>query len=139
MQDFPPVQILFFYKVSVAFADRSVWCNSRQGFGRFKIKTMKRLVYLNAVLSVIACCLVMITLAITGLLPTASAKDNGRSAPIAVDITRIGGSELSRNELPVNLSRIAGEDVSYKPLPVNIKEADSRPIRSNPVPVAVTK
>ena len=100
---------------------------------------MKRLAYLNAVLTVIAFCLVMITLAVTGLLPSASAKDNGRSAPIAVDITRIGGSELSRNELPVNLSRIAGEDVSYKPLPVNIKEADGRPIRSYPVPVAVTK
>jgi hypothetical protein len=102
-----------------------------------KQKTMKRLTYLNAVLTVIAFCLIMITLAITGLLPSASA--NSRSAPIAVDITRIGGSELSRNELPVNLSRIAGEDVTYKSLPVNIKEADGRAIRSYPLPVALSK
>jgi hypothetical protein len=96
---------------------------------------MKRLTYLNAVLTVIAICLVMITLAVTGFLPSASAIDNGRSAPIAVDIIRIGGSELLRNELPVNLSRIAGEDVTYKSLPVNIKEADGRPIHSYPLPV----
>ena len=100
---------------------------------------MKRLTYLNAVLTVIAICLVMITLAITGLLPTANAKDNGRSAPIAVDITRIGGSELIRNELPVNISRIDGEAIGYKTLPINVKETDGHAIRNYPLPVALTK
>jgi len=100
---------------------------------------MKRLTYLNAVLTVIAVCLVMITLAITGLLPSASAKDNGRSAPIAVDITRIGGSELLKSEIPVNLSRIDGENIGYRPLPINIKEADGRAIRNYPLPVVLAK
>jgi hypothetical protein len=98
---------------------------------------MKRLTYLNAVLTVIAVCLVMITLAITGLLPSASA--DGRSAPIAVDIIRIGGSELLRNELPVNLSRIDGEAFGYRTLPVNIKEADGKAIRNYPLPVVMEK
>lgn len=100
---------------------------------------MKRLTYLNAVLTVIATCLIMITLAITGLLPTASAKNNGRSAPIAVDIIRIGGSDLLRNELPVNLSRIDGEAIGYKTVPVNVKEADGRAIRNYPLPVVIGK
>ena len=100
---------------------------------------MKRLTYLNAVLTVIAACLVMITLAVTGLLPSASAKDTGRSAPIAVDIIRIGGSELLKNELPVNISRIDGEAIGFKTLPVNVKETDGHSIRNYPLPVALTK
>jgi len=127
---------------------------------------MKRLTYLNAVLTVIAFCLVMITLAVTGLLPSASAKEakdakgvpgGGQryvsvplnpdgsinvhidGAPLAVDITRIGGGQLLRNELPVNLSRIDGEGIGYKTVPVNIKEADGRAIRNYPLPVVLVK
>lgn len=74
---------------------------------------MKQMKYLNAVLTVIAACLVMITLAITGLIPTASAKEprannsnegNRGSAEMKVDIVAVNGLhfiEANEYRLPV--------------------------------------
>jgi hypothetical protein len=92
---------------------------------------MKHLRYLNVVLTVIAINLVLITLAVTGLFPTASAKENGRryvTVPVNADGT-----------VNVNLSQIRGEDIGYRALPVDVKDVDGRAIRSNPLPVIVGK
>ncbi len=92
---------------------------------------MKHLRYLNVVLTVIAINLVVITLAVTGLFPTASAKDIGPRY-IAVPVNADG-------TINVNLSQIRGEDIGYRPLPIDITKVDGRAIRSNPLPVIVEK
>ena len=92
---------------------------------------MKHLRYLNVVLTVIAINLVLITLAVTGLFPTASAKDIGTrhvSVPVGADGT-----------INVNITQVGGEDVRYRALPVDLKDVDGRTIRSNPLPVIVGK
>ena len=64
--------------------------------------------------------------AITGLFPTASAKDIGPryiTVPVNADGT-----------VNVNLSQIRGEDIGYRALPVDVKAVDGRTIRSNPLP-----
>lgn len=82
---------------------------------------MKQLKYLNAVLTVIATCLVLITMAVLGVIPTASAKGPA-GAPIDVNIVRLNGGDLYGNTLPID-----------------IKQTDGRSIRSNPIPVVITK
>ena len=80
---------------------------------------MKQLKYLNAVLTVIAFCLVLITLAVTGLIPSAKAGSSSprmllpvnpdgsvnvkilRSAePVDININQVGGYNIS-NSVPV--------------------------------------
>jgi hypothetical protein len=82
---------------------------------------MKHLKYLNAVLTVIATCLVLLTMAVLGVIPTASAKGPA-SAPIDVNIVKLNGSDLGSSGLPVN-----------------VVATDGRSIRSNPVPVVITR
>jgi len=81
---------------------------------------MKQLKYLNAVLTVIATCLVLITMAVLGVTPTASAKGPA-GAPIDVNIVKLNGMYFSSNGLPIN-----------------VVATDGRSIRSNPVPVVVS-
>jgi len=92
---------------------------------------MKHLRYLNVVLTVIAINLVLITLAVTGLFPTASAKENGPRY-VAVPVNADG-------TINVNLSQIRGEDIGYRALPVDVTKVDGRTIRSTPLPVIVGK
>jgi biopolymer transport protein ExbD len=92
---------------------------------------MKHLRYLNVVLTVIAINLVLITLAVTGLFPTASAKDKTPryiTVPVNADGT-----------VNVNINQVAGEDVRDRALPMDMKDVDGRTIRSNPLPVIVGK
>ncbi|MBS1660761.1 MAG: hypothetical protein JST68_06895 [Bacteroidetes bacterium] len=98
---------------------------------------MKHIQYLNAVLTVIAVCLILITLAVTGLLPTASAKEGPRyvSVPLNADGS-INVRLTSGNRVDVNISQIRGEDIESRVLPINIKEVDTRPVRNSPLPVA---
>jgi hypothetical protein len=107
-------------------------CSLQGGSSRFKIKeAMKHLPYLNVVLTVIAINLVLITLAVTGLFPTASAKDIGPrniTVPVGADGT-----------VNVNINQVGGEDVRYRALPVDVKDVDGRAIRSNPLPVVIGK
>jgi len=90
---------------------------------------MKHLRYLNVVLTVIAINLVLITLAVTGLFSTASAKENGPRY-IAVPVNADG---------TINVSQIRGEDIGYRALPVDVTKVDGRTIRSTPLPVVVGK
>ena len=80
---------------------------------------MKQLKYLNAVLTVIAACLVLITLAVTGLVPGAKAGNTPQktmvlpvnpdgsinvkllqSEPVDININQVGGYNIS-NSVPV--------------------------------------
>jgi hypothetical protein len=96
--------------------------------------------YLNAVLTVIAVCLVLITFAITGLIPSANAKENPRSISVPlnpdgsinvrlpkgetidVNIDEIGGTSQSGRTLDINIDEIEGSSLSSKAFPVNIQE-----------------
>jgi biopolymer transport protein ExbD len=92
---------------------------------------MKHLKYLNVVLTVIAVCLVLITMAVTGVLPAANAKElppRYVAVPVNADGT-----------INVNLTQMGGEDIRLRALPVNVKEVDGRPVRSNPLPVVSGK
>ena len=107
-------------------------CGLWEGSGRFKIKEiMKHMKYLNIVLTVIAINLVLITLAVTGLFPTASAKEIGPRY-VAVPVNADG-------TVNVNLSQVRGEDIGYRPLPIDVTKVDGRTIRKNPLPVVVGK
>ena len=92
---------------------------------------MKHMKYLNVVLTVIAINLTLITLAVTGLFPTASAKDHGPQH-VAVPINADG-------TINVNLTQIRGEDIVSRPLPIDVTKVDGRAIRNNPLPVIVGK
>lgn len=82
---------------------------------------MKQLKYLNAVLTVIATCLVLITMAVLGVIPTASAKGPA-GAPIDVNIVKVRGNDLYGSTLPIN-----------------VVQTNSQPITSHPIPVIITK
>jgi hypothetical protein len=106
--------------------------------------------YLHAVLTVIAICLVVITFAVTGLIPTANARETSPrfvSVPVNpdgsitvkfekgqtmdVNIDAINGSGLSGSKLPitgasivdVNIEKVNGRSIGWGgsgSLPVNI-------------------
>lgn len=103
--------------------------------------------YLNAVLTVMAVCLVLITCAVTGIIPAAHAKETNQrfvSVPVNpdgsinvkfvegqtmdVNIDEINGSSLfesklpisDRNTIPVNLEKVNGYSASSTPIRVKI-------------------
>lgn len=105
--------------------------------------------YLNAVLTVIAVCLVLITCAVTGIIPAAHAKEtNPRfvSVPVNsdgsinvkfvegqtmdVNIEKIDGSSLfesklpisDRSVIPVNIEKVNGFSASNTPIRVKIED-----------------
>jgi len=105
--------------------------------------------YLNAVLTVIAVCLVLITFAVTGLIPTAQAKESPQrfvSVPLNpdgslnvrmvkgetmdVNITHIRDVYLpestlpfsTREAIPVNISQVNGSRLQNNGIPVYAKE-----------------
>jgi hypothetical protein len=104
--------------------------------------------YLHAVLTVIAVCLVLITLAVTGVLPSATARESNprflsvpvnadgsinvrfvKGQPMDVNIEKINGSSIwgssipitGSSELDVNIKHISGSGVYY-PLKVKIEK-----------------
>lgn len=103
--------------------------------------------YLNAVLTVIAVCLVLITCAVTGIIPAAHANETNQrfiSVPVNpdgslnvklvqgqvldVNIEEINGSSLSESKIPisdrnairVDLEEIHGQSV-YTPIRVKVE------------------
>ncbi|NII29348.1 hypothetical protein HB364_29985 [Pseudoflavitalea sp. X16] len=105
--------------------------------------------YLNAVLTVIAVCLVLITCAVTGIIPAAHAKETNQrfvSVPvnpdgslnvklvkgqtIDVNIDEINGSSLfesklpisDRSVIPVNIEKVSGYSASNTPIRVKIED-----------------
>lgn len=75
---------------------------------------MKHIKYLNAVLTVIAICLILITSAVLGLFPTATAKEQNRNyatVPVNADGT-ISVKVVSGEPLNVNLKEIGGRNAN---------------------------
>ena len=83
--------------------------------------------YLNGVLTVIALCLVLITLAVTGLIPTASAREskgisNNKFATIPLNSDGSITVKFSPTEtLDVNIDEVNGYSIGTTSLPVEIK------------------
>jgi len=91
-----------------------------------KTHIMKQVKYLNAVLTVIAFCLVIITLSVTGLIPIASAQTIPNNNKTVQDPVNNDGSitvKFAANQkMDVNLASIRGFDMSSSPLKVDIEE-----------------
>lgn len=104
--------------------------------------------YLNGVLTVIAVCLVFITFAITGIIPSANAKETkyhsvnipvnpdgsitvkmAKGETMDVNIEEIGGSSFFGSSIPVtakgtvdvSIEEVRGHNIDYTPLPVIIQ------------------
>ena len=101
---------------------------------------MKLIKYLNAVLTVIAFCLVVICFAITGLIPTASANEPTKkfaAVPVNADgtitvrfspaetmnvnIEKVGDRRISGGNIDVNVNQVGGYTV-YGKIPVEVKK-----------------
>lgn len=96
--------------------------------------------YLHAVLTVIAVCLVVITFAVTGLIPSANARDtNPRfvSVPVNPDGS-ITVKFIKGQTMDVNIEEINGSSVWGSELPVNIEEVNGHSV-SSALPVKVEK
>lgn len=126
---------------------------------------MKHIKYLNVVLTIIAACLVLITGAVTGLLPTASAKGGPRNdgafrnearndgslrdgalkeGPryVAVPLNADGSINVrltGNTAMDVNISRVGGDEILHRELPVNINLIRGQDVRYSPLPVTLTK
>lgn len=97
--------------------------------------------YLNGVLSVIAFCLVVITFAVTGLIPSAQAKNtnpNRISVPLNPDGS-ISVKFVKGETIDVNLDEINGSNLSSSTLDVNIDEVRGHSALINPLPVTVQR
>jgi len=93
--------------------------------------------YLNGVLTVIALCLVLLTFAVTGILPTANAKE---SHPRTVTVPLNADGSISVRMAPgtvqdVNIQEVGGRS-TYGKIDVNIEEVDGSSI-SRSVPVKI--
>lgn len=83
---------------------------------------MKHIKYLNAVLTVIAICLILITSAVLGLFPTATAKEQNRNyatVPVNADGT-ISVKVVKGETINVNLEEVGGRDAKGS-IDVNVK------------------
>jgi hypothetical protein len=105
--------------------------------------------YLNTVLTVIAVCLVLITFAVTGILPSAKAGETGPrfvSVPVNPDGS-VTVKFLQGQTIDVNIDEINGSSVSGSKLPiatssaidVNIEEIDGRSVTFSSLPVKLEK
>ena len=89
---------------------------------------MKQQKYLNGILTVIASCFVLITLAITGILSKAYAGDNlnpNSKKSISIPLNPDGSINVKilNNVMDVNVEEIGGHS-TYGKVPVNIEEVD---------------
>ena len=104
--------------------------------------------YLHAVLTVIAVCLVLITLAVTGVLPAANARESSPrfiSVPVNADGS-INVKFVKGQTMDVNVEEINGSSVWGSSLPVtngsvlnvNVKEIGGSGV-SNPLNVKIDR
>lgn len=95
--------------------------------------------YLNAVLTVIAFCLVLITFAVTGIIPSANAKD-GNPRTVVVPLNPDGSINVKfapGSVQNVNIQEVGGRS-TYGQLDVNIEEVDGSSV-SRSVPVKINQ
>lgn len=101
--------------------------------------------YLSGVLTVIAVCLVLITFAVTGIIPSANAKEtNPRTVTVPVNPDGSITVKMAKGEtidVNVNLATVAGRDFNSSNIPVEIKNIYGVPveIRNNSISVDVRK
>ena len=98
---------------------------------------MKHIKYLNAVLTVIAFCLFLITLTITGLIPSAYAKQPINNKYVQVPINPDGSITVKfspYSTMDVNLKELNGMDILGGALNVNVWDINYRYI---PLPVKI--
>lgn len=91
--------------------------------------------YLNGILTVIAICLVLITSAVTGIIPSASAKNN-TPGTVTVPVNADGSItvKFAPNAVQdVNIREVGGR-TTYGEIDVNIEEVDGSSF-SRAVPV----
>ncbi|UAY53049.1 hypothetical protein [Ferruginibacter albus] len=82
---------------------------------------MKQIKYLNGVLTVIAVCLVLITMAVTGIIPTAKAGDSRKQVTVPVNVDgSINVKVLHSDPVDVNISQVGGFNISSS-VPVETK------------------
>jgi len=93
--------------------------------------------YLNGVLSIIAVCLLLITCAITGIIPSANAKDN-KTRTVTVPLNPDGSINVRLapgTVQDVNIQEVGGRS-TYGKIDVNIEEVDGSSV-SRSVPVKI--
>jgi hypothetical protein len=102
--------------------------------------------YLNAVLTVIAVCLVLITFSVTGLIPSAHAGDRNQRFPVNADgslrVRFVQGDLMHVSIDAVNGSRISGSEfpvTAKSPLDINIEEINGSSTFITPIRVKVEK
>ena len=81
--------------------------------------------YLNAVLTVIAICLVLISLAVTGLIPSANAKET-KPATLTVPVNADGSINVklsNSNIIDVNIEEVDGHSLDDA-VPVILQKKD---------------
>jgi hypothetical protein len=81
--------------------------------------------YLHAVLTVIAVCLVLITFAVTGILPKANAREmNPRSVSVPVNADGSITVKFVKGEtMDVNIEEVNGKSINWgAALPVKVKQ-----------------
>ena len=85
---------------------------------------MKQIKYLNGVLTVIAACLLLITLAVTGLIPKANASPNpglNEKKFVSVPVNQDGSINVKINDvMDVNIEEVGGYS-TYGKVPVEVK------------------
>jgi len=94
--------------------------------------------YLNGVLTVIAVCLVLITFAVTGIIPAANAKDNPtRTVTVPLNADGSVNVRLAPGTVQdVNIQGVGGRS-TYGKIDVNIEEVDGSSLnRALPVKIA---
>ncbi|MBL7732087.1 MAG: hypothetical protein JNM88_12975 [Chitinophagaceae bacterium] len=93
--------------------------------------------YLNGVLTLIAACLVLITFAVTGIIPSANAKGTDKkfvTVPLNADGT-ITVRMAPNSVTDINIKEVGGRSC-YGELDVNIEEVDGNSFY-NAVPVKI--
>lgn len=96
--------------------------------------------YLNGVLTIIAACLVLLTAAVTGIIPTANAKNSPAARTLAVPVNPDGSITVrfAPNAIQdVNIKEVGGSS-TYGKLNVNIEEVDGSSV-SRSVPVKISQ
>jgi len=80
--------------------------------------------YLHGVLTVIAICLILITFTVTGIIPTANAREiNPYTINVPVDSDGSITVKLSKGEtIDVNIDEIGGYNQNGKTIDMNIEE-----------------
>lgn len=95
--------------------------------------------YLNGVLTVIAICLTLITFAVTGIIPSANAKEPGKTIAIPVNSDGSINVKIAKGEtIDVNIDEIGGTSQSGSTIDINVEDIRGGSVYGN-VPVSIVR